>query len=60
MYAFLPECESYRSFRFPLIWHPNEDPAMAVEGGPDEKVTLLAQTSNCSGRPRFYESNPSR
>jgi hypothetical protein len=43
-----------------LIWHPNEDPAMAVEGGPDEKVTLLAQTSNCSGRPRFYESNPSR
>jgi hypothetical protein len=25
-----------------LIWHPNEDSAMAVEGGPDEKVKLYA------------------
>jgi len=39
---FPPDCESYRAFRFPWSGQPSEDPAVAVEQGPDDKITLYA------------------
>jgi hypothetical protein len=39
---FPPECESYRAFRFPWSGHPADEPAVAVEQGPDEKLKLYA------------------
>jgi len=39
---FPPDGESYRAFRVPWSGHPTERPAMAVEQGPDGKVTLYA------------------
>jgi hypothetical protein len=37
-----PDGESYRAFRFPWSGYPDEDPAVALEQGPDDKVTLYA------------------
>jgi len=37
---FLGEAQSYRAFRFAWSGHPSDDPAVAVERGPDDKVTL--------------------
>ena len=37
---FPPEGESYRAFRFPWSGHPTDEPALAVEQGPDDKVKL--------------------
>jgi len=34
------EAQSYRAFRFPWKGHPGDDPAVAIERGPDDKVTL--------------------
>jgi hypothetical protein len=39
---FPPDGESYRAFRFPCSGHPTEDPAVAVEQRPDDKVELYA------------------
>jgi hypothetical protein len=40
---FPPEVESYRAFRFPWSGQPgDEDPAIAVEAGSDDKLTLYA------------------
>ena|SRR5215208_512519 len=39
---FPPDGESYRAFRFPWSGHPADDPAVAVERGPNEKVKLYA------------------
>ena len=39
---FPPDGESYRAFRFPWSGHPTDEPAVAVERGPDDKVKLYA------------------
>ena len=39
---FPPEAESYRAFRFPWTGKPDDDPAVAAERGPDDRVTLYA------------------
>jgi hypothetical protein len=39
---FPPEGESYRAFRFPWSGHPPDEPAVAVEQGPDDKIKLYA------------------
>jgi hypothetical protein len=39
---FPPEGESYRAFRFPWSGHPTNQPAVAVEQGPDDKIKLYA------------------
>jgi hypothetical protein len=39
---FLGKAESYRAFRLPWSGQPNDDPAVAVERGPDDKLTLYA------------------
>jgi hypothetical protein len=39
---FPPDGESYRAFRFPWSGHPTDEPAVAVEQGPDDKVKLYA------------------
>ena len=39
---FPPDGESYRAFCFPCSGHPTEDPAVAVEQRPDDKVELYA------------------
>jgi Arylsulfotransferase (ASST) len=38
---FTPNVESYRAFRFPWSAHPTDDPAVAVEQGPDEEEVKL-------------------
>jgi hypothetical protein len=38
--SFLGEAQSYRAFRLPWSGHPSDDPAVAVERGPDGKLTL--------------------
>jgi hypothetical protein len=38
--SFPPEVESYRAFRFPWSGHPSEDPAVALEQGPGDEVTV--------------------
>ena len=40
--SFPPEVDSYRAFRFPWSGHPDDDPAMAAERGPDDEVTVYA------------------
>ena len=37
---FLGEGQSYRAFRLPWSGHPGDDPAVAVERGPDDRVSL--------------------
>jgi hypothetical protein len=39
---FPPEVESYRAFRFPWSGQPDDDPAVAVERGSDDAVTVYA------------------
>jgi hypothetical protein len=39
---FPPDGESYRAFRFPWSGYPTDEPAVAVEQGPDDKVKLYA------------------
>ena len=39
---FPPEVESYRAFRSPWRGHPDDDPAVAVEPGPDGEVRVYA------------------
>jgi hypothetical protein len=39
---FPPDGESYRAFRFPWSGHPTDEPAVAVEQGPDDKLKLYA------------------
>jgi hypothetical protein len=39
---FPPEVESYRAFRFPWSGHPDDDPAVAVERGSGDEVTVYA------------------
>jgi hypothetical protein len=39
---FPPDGESYRAFRFAWSGYPDDDPTVAVEQGPDDKVTLYA------------------
>jgi hypothetical protein len=46
---FPPECESYRAFRFPWSGHSTDEPAVAVEQGPDDKVTLFASWNGATG-----------
>jgi len=38
--SFPPEVESYRAFRFPWSGHPSDDPAVAVERGPGDELTV--------------------
>src|SRR5918993_881937 len=38
----LGDGQSYRAFRFPWSGQPSDNPAVAVEQGPDDKVTLYA------------------
>ena len=40
--SFPGESESYRAFRFPWSGHPGDDPAVAADPGPDDKVTVYA------------------
>jgi hypothetical protein len=40
--SFLGKAQSYRAFRFPWSGRPIEDPAVAVEQSPDDKVALYA------------------
>jgi hypothetical protein len=40
--SFPPLVESYRAFRFPWSGYPSDDPAISVEAGSDDKVTLYA------------------
>jgi hypothetical protein len=40
--AFPTEDESYRAFRFLWSGQPTDEPAMAVESGPEDEVTLYA------------------
>jgi hypothetical protein len=40
--AFPTESESYRAFRLQWSGQPTDDPAMAVESGPEDEVTLYA------------------
>jgi hypothetical protein len=40
--AFPTEGETYRAFRFQWYGQPTDDPAMAVESGPEDKVTIYA------------------
>ena len=37
---FTPEHETYRAFRFPWVGRPVDRPAVAVEQGPDDEVTV--------------------
>jgi len=37
---FMGEAQSYRAFRLPWSGYPSEDPALAVEQGPDDEVTV--------------------
>jgi hypothetical protein len=37
-----PDGESYRAFRLPWKGHPTDDPALAVEQRPDDRVALYA------------------
>ena len=37
---FLGSAQSYRAFRLPWSGHPGDDPAVAVERGPDDELTL--------------------
>jgi hypothetical protein len=39
---FLGSAQSYRAFRLPWSGNPNDEPAMAVERGSDDKVTVYA------------------
>jgi hypothetical protein len=39
---FLGSTQSYRAFRLPWSGHPSEDPAVAVERGSDDEVTVYA------------------
>ncbi len=39
---FPPEAESYRAFRSPWVGRPKEDPAIAVEPGDGDEVTVYA------------------
>ena len=39
---FPPDGESYRAFRFPWIGYPDDDPTVALEQGPDDKLKLYA------------------
>ena len=39
---FPPHGESYRAYRFPWSGHPTDEPAVAVEKGPDDKLKLYA------------------
>jgi hypothetical protein len=39
---FPPEGESYRAFRFEWSGQPTDEPAVAVEQGPDDKIKLYA------------------
>ncbi len=39
---FPPDGESYRAFRFAWSGYPDDDPTVAVEQGPDDKVKLYA------------------
>ena len=38
--SFMGEAQSYRAFRLPWSGHPSDDPALAVDQGPDDEVTL--------------------
>jgi hypothetical protein len=40
--SFPPEVESYRAFRYPWSGKPDDDPAVAVERGSDDAVTVYA------------------
>jgi Arylsulfotransferase (ASST) len=40
--AFPTEGETYRAFRFPWTGQPTDDPAVAAEKGPQDRVTLFA------------------
>ena len=46
---FPPGGESYRAFRFPWSGHPTDEPAVAVEQGPDDKVKLYATWNGATG-----------
>jgi hypothetical protein len=46
---FPPDGESYRAFRFPWSGHPTDEPAVAVEQGPDDKVKLYASWNGATG-----------
>jgi hypothetical protein len=39
---FPPDGESYRAFRFPWSGYPDDDPTVAVEQGPEDKLKLYA------------------
>jgi hypothetical protein len=39
---FPPDGESYRAYRFQWSGHPTDEPAVAVEKGPDDKLKLYA------------------
>jgi hypothetical protein len=45
----LPDGESYRAFRFPWSGHPTDEPAVAVEQGPDDRVKLYASWNGATG-----------
>jgi hypothetical protein len=47
--CFPPESESYRTFRFPWSGHPTDEPAVAVEQGPDDKIKLYATWNGATG-----------
>jgi hypothetical protein len=38
--SFPPDVDSYRAFRFPWSGHPDDDPAVAAERGPEDEVTV--------------------
>jgi hypothetical protein len=40
--AFPPDGESYRAFRFPWHGHPIDNPSVAVEQGPEDRLKLYA------------------
>jgi hypothetical protein len=50
---FPPDGESYRAFRFPWSGHPAEDPTVAVEQRPDDKVKLYASWNGATEVERW-------
>jgi|SRR5919112_6170221 hypothetical protein len=44
-----PDGESYRAFRFPWSGYADDDPTVALEEGPNDKVILYASWNGATG-----------
>ena len=60
---FLGSAQSYRAFRLPWSGHPSEDPAVAVEQGSEDELTLYASWNGATEVDNWQVlagSNPDR